>query len=194
MKKRKLTLCALTLVLALVACFTVLEAPKAFAETEQQPEIIFSDSTEDSAYADTYSKSWKTYYKCYAFALGRIDLSYDKHPVDGFYFGKIGSYCGNIIDYDTATTQQRLNRIRQDFAALKYTDVTVSTTLPTDLADDYTLICYREGTSINSDGTSSFDFHFMRYNPETGKWHHKPGTAGKALILPIHAFQRQSVD
>lgn len=191
MKKRKLTLCALTLVLALVACFTVLEAPKAFAETEQTDS--FSDSVEDPAYANTYTTNWKNHHNCYAFALGRVNLSYNETTQkDGFC--EIGGYCGNIINHATATTQQRISRMRQDFAALKYTDVTVSTTLPTDLADYYTLICYREGTSINSDGTSSFDFHFMRYNPETGKWHHKPGTAGKALILPIHAFQRQSVD
>lgn len=175
MKKRKLTLCALTLVLALVACFTVLEAPKAFATTGQTDS--FSDSVEDPAYANTYTTTWKNYHNCYAFALGRVDLSYNETtPKDGFC--EIGGYCGNIIDHATATTQQRISRMRQDFAALKYTNVTVSTTLPTDLADDYTLICYREGTA--HDG--GFDYHFMRYNSETGKWHHKPGTAGKALI------------
>ena len=171
MKKRKLTLCALTLVLALVACFTVLEAPKAFAATGQTDS--FSDSVEDPAYANTYTTTWKSHHNCYAFALGRVDLSYNE-TTQKDEFCEIGGYCGNIIG-KTATTQQRISRIRQDFAALKYTDVTVSTTLPTDLADDYTLICYREGTSINSDGTSGYDYHFMRYNPETGKWHHKPG-------------------
>lgn len=175
MKKRKLTLCALTLVIALVACFTVLEAPKAFAATGQTDS--FSDSVEDPAYANTYTTTWKSHHNCYAFALGRVYLSYkDTSHEDSFC--EIGGYCGNIINHATATTQQRISRMRQDFAALKYTDVTVSTTLPTDLADDYTLICYREGTA--HDG--GFDYHFMRYNSETGKWHHKPGTLGKALI------------
>lgn len=174
MIRKKLTLCILTLALTLTACFTLLQAPKVFAANS--PTTGFSDSVEDPAYADTYSTTWRTHFNCYAFALGRIDKSYNKTSGQD-RFCEIGGYCGNLIT-ENATTQDRLTRIRQDLTSLKCTNITVSTSLP-DLSDDtYKYICYREGSTSGGD----FDYHFMRYNGETEKWQHKPGTTGKALI------------
>lgn len=174
MIRKKLTLCILTLALTLTACFTLLQAPKVFAANS--PTTGFSDSVEDPAYADTYSTTWRTHFNCYAFALGRIDKSYNKTSGQD-RFCEIGGYCGNLIT-ENATTQDRLTRIRQDLTSLKCTNINVSTSLP-DLSDDtYKYICYREGSTSGGD----FDYHFMRYNGETEKWQHKPGTTGKALI------------
>lgn len=177
MIRKKLTLCILTLALTLTACFTLLQAPKVFAANS--PTTGFSDSVEDPAYADTYSTTWRQYHNCYAFALGRINLSYNKTSGQD-RFCEIGGYCGNIISAD-ATTTERLNRIKQDLAYIKCTNVNVGTTMPSSLASDTTLICYREGTSSHGD----FDYHFMRYDSQTGKWHHKPGTLGKAMIYNV---------
>lgn len=177
MIRKKLTLCILTLALTLTACFTLLQAPKVFAA--DSPALGFSDSVEDPAYADTYSTTWRQYHNCYAFALGRINLSYNKTSGQD-RFCEIGGYCGNIISAD-ATTTERLNRIKQDLAYIKCTNVNVGTTMPSSLASDTTLICYREGTSSHGD----FDYHFMRYDSQTSKWHHKPGTLGKAMIYNV---------
>lgn len=174
MIRKKLTICILTLALTVAACFTLLQAPKVFAA--DSPALGFSDSVEDPAYADTYATTWRQHHNCYAFALGRINLSYNK-TTDADKFCEIGGYCGNIISAD-ATTTERLNRIKQDLAYIKCTNVNVGTTMPSSLASDTTLICYREGTSHRND----FDYHFMRYDAQTGKWHHKPGTLGKAMI------------
>ena len=40
MKKKKLSLCVLTLVLSLIACVTVLEAPKVFADEGSWPWVF----------------------------------------------------------------------------------------------------------------------------------------------------------
>ena len=174
MKKKKLSLCVLTLVLSLIACVTVLEAPKVFAE--EGSALGFSDSMEATEYADTYNTTWVSHHNCYAFALGRIKLSYNETSNQDS-FCEIGGYCGNVIDHDTATTSTRLARIQQDLDALDCTDVTVGTTLPTDLADGFKLICYREGAT----STGDFDYHFMRYDAENDKWLHKPGEAGRVM-------------
>ena len=111
-----------------------------------------------------YFEKWRNY-NCYAFAINRVDVPNFYQKGNGFQYqpGDM-SGAGSFSPYNV-TIQQLAEIVREDLEAMGYTNVSITSTIPT-IDATQELICVRMGP---------WDYHFMRYDFETNAWYHKPG-------------------
>ncbi len=102
-------------------------------------------------------------YNCYAYSINRSENP--SHYATGFQyqpgdFARINGYYYGIQIDDLADI------IKADLEAIGLTNVSISDSIPASLNSNQKLICVRTGYT---------DYHFMRYDPVTDAWYHKPG-------------------
>lgn len=105
-------------------------------------------------------------YNCYSFAIGKTDERY-RYP---------GQHSGvEWIGYmKTYSVSQMAEFVKDDLIALgDYENVSVFNFEPI-IQPWQTLICIRRGI---------FDYHFMKYDPVSGYWEHKPGPTAPLRYL-----------
>ena len=174
--KVKRFMLALLIISICAFTFTALGNTTYVEASDDSSSSALQDSIVDPSYEQYYNdnlEKWISKYKCYDFALNRFHIA--QSPNRQSY--KIGNFCG--IDYNELTTiDQYLDTIEKDMLALHFSDISFSTTLPTNIQSDETLLCVRLAIDSNDNIT---DYHFMRYDKDTNVWKHKPG-ASKILI------------
>ena len=113
-----------------------------------------------------WNSKWKDY-NCYAYAINRAE-----HPA--FYSNekqyRPGVMCGKEPWYHYATTVQKLSElVIEDLVAMgyDYDSIHWHTSIP-EIEDHQELFCVRLLNNTCS------DYHFMRYDPVTNAWYHKP--------------------
>lgn len=103
-------------------------------------------------------------YNCYAYSINRsekpnnYDTEFQYQPGD---FAKTGDYY-----YYGIPIGDLAEIIKDDLEVIGLTNVTISDSIPTNLNSNQKLICVRTGST---------DYHFMRFDPITNAWYHKPG-------------------
>ena len=174
--KVKRFMLALLIISICAFTFTALGNTTYVEASDDSSSYTLQDSIVDPSYEQYYNdnlETWLSKYNCYAFALNRFHIA--QSPNGQGY--NIGNFCG--IDYNELTTiDQYLDTIEKDMLALHFSDISFSTTLPTNIQSDETLLCVRLAIDSNDNIT---DYHFMRYDKDTNVWKHKPG-ASKILI------------
>ena len=174
--KVKRFMMALLIISICAFTFTALGNTTYVEASDDSSSSALQDSIVDPSYEQYYNdnlEKWLSKYNCYAFALNRFHIA--QSPNGQGY--NIGNFCG--IDYNELTTiDQYLDTIEKDMLALHFSDISFSTTLPTNIQSDETLLCVRLAIDSNDNIT---DYHFMRYDKDTNVWKHKPG-ASKILI------------
>lgn len=174
--KIKRFMLALLIISICAFTFTALGNTTYVEASDDSSSSALQDSIVDPSYEQYYNdnlETWLSKYNCYAFALNRFHIA--QSPNGQGY--NIGNFCG--IDYNELTTiDQYLDTIEKDMLALHFSDISFSTTLPTNIQSDETLLCVRLAIDSNDNIT---DYHFMRYDKDTNVWKHKPG-ASKILI------------
>ena len=121
------------------------------------------------------------YYNCYAYAINRFGNNkfYDINLCDKYQPGDI------YTDVESYANLNNLADIRDsvilDLQAMGYSNISVYYDYSDIFSEDGTsaidfstheLICFRMGAEI--DNESKLDYHFMRYDPYTNAWYHKP--------------------
>lgn len=103
-------------------------------------------------------------YNCYSFAIGETT---DRGRYPGQHSDiDLYTYSDYLYYFSNYSIEDMANFVKNDLMALGgYGDVYVSSTEPT-VQSCQTLICIRKG-----DG----DYHFMKFDPISGYWEHKPG-------------------
>lgn len=110
-----------------------------------------------------YDTRWENY-NCYAYAINRIEQP--QFYSSGLYIQyQPGNMSGSGGFSSTISIADFANIIKNDLLAIGYTNVLLSTTIPS-IDEGQELICVRRG---------DFDYHFMRYDGATNAWYHKPG-------------------
>lgn len=111
-------------------------------------------------------------YNCYAYVTGAYDPDGNTTLGDTKYSRKPGFEVG--VQYDPNwSAEYAANIIKSDLEALNYTNVSVSTSIPTTITNNTRIIAFRKG---------AYDFHVMIYNQFSDVaagigWYHKPGTS-----------------
>lgn len=137
------------------------------------PQYVLQDSLvqdEEGNWVSTggaWNPIWRQY-NCYAYAIHRTeqppfyDEDYDPNS-DGSQY-EIGDFIGIKVWEKTQDVAELATYVKLDLEAIGCQRVELHTEIPS-ITDDQELICVRSGDN---------DYHFMRYDPETDAWYHKP--------------------
>lgn len=143
-----------------------------YVRSSSLPQYVLQDSLvqdEEGNWVSTggvWNPIWRQY-NCYAYAIHRTEqpLFYDDTDNPTQY------YIGDFIGIDTSGLEimkdvsKLATYVKLDLEAIGCQHVELHTEIPS-ITDDQELICVRSG---------DYDYHFMRYDPETDAWYHKPG-------------------
>ena len=116
-----------------------------------------------SFYYGNYKDKWDNY-NCYAYAINRSEYPAQYTISDQYQVGDFsnsGSFVAGVTTvYDLASI------VEDDLESLGMTNISIDNALPPDIGPNQRLIALRVGYS---------DYHFMKYDPITDAWYHKPG-------------------
>lgn len=110
-----------------------------------------------------FDPKW-SYYNCYAYSIKREERSnfygqYPQYDPGAMSGAGVFTECSDIWDL--------ANIVREDLLAMGYTHINLYGIMPPSIDSSQELICVRMKLEI--------DYHFMRYDPTTDAWYHKPG-------------------
>lgn len=105
-------------------------------------------------------------YNCYAYSINRSDKPQYYNPYSYYIQYQPGDFAGTGSYYSGIPISSLASIIKADLEAIGLTNVTISDSIPTSLNSNQKLICVRTG---------AVDYHFMRFDPVTDAWYHKPG-------------------
>lgn len=117
-----------------------------------------------------WNSKWE-YYNCFAYSINRSDRPRYYNPDSLYIQYQPGDFAGTGSFSSSMTIATLANIIKDDLEAIGLTNIIISDSIPTNLYTNQKLICVRK---------CSRDYHFMRFDPETNAWYHKPG---KTAIL-----------
>lgn len=110
-----------------------------------------------------YNPKWSKY-NCYAYSINRAEQPHFYNTARQY---QPGDMSGSGTFDDCYTINQLAEIIRADLVAMGYSNVSLSSALPT-INSSQELVCVRMKYDV--------DYHFMKYDIDTNDWYHKPGT------------------